>query len=119
MEDPIALIKKAAATVNAQYERRKQLKKKRFDGFIFLKARWTIGRWNYELYRVGKTITLSRRGGSLNENSPGQLFVYKRRFETKEEARRVLRKLPTYIPHWEAKTYGFKLTKHKNFEALL
>ena len=61
MEDPIALIKKAAATVNAQYERRKQLKKKRFDGFIFLKARWTIGRWNYELYRVGKTITLSSK----------------------------------------------------------
>ena len=117
MEGPIALIEKAVAAANAQRARRKLQKKRRFDGFIFLKARWKIGKWNYELYRVGKTITLSRQGGSLNTDGPGQLFVYKRRFETKEEARRVFRKLPSYIPHWEAKTYGLKLTKHENFEA--
>lgn len=118
VESPIELIEKAAAAVKEKYTRRKQLKKKRFDGFIFLKSRWKIGKWDYELYRVGKTITLSRQGGSLNKYGAGQLFVYKRRFETKEEARRVLRKLPDCIPHWNAKTYGFKLTKHKDLENL-
>ena len=56
VESPIELIEKAAAAVKEKYTRRKQLKKKRFDGFIFLKSRWKIGKWDYELYRVGKNI---------------------------------------------------------------